>query len=70
MILGVFTAYVGIAVWGASPSGLILSMIFIMAASLYIRLVEEKELEVRFGSDYVIYKKSVPFIIPYLRGKS
>ena len=70
MILGVFTAYVGLAFWAASLSGITMSLIFITAASTYIKLVEEKELEARFGSDYVTYKKSVPFIIPHLRGKS
>lgn len=70
MILGVFIAYIGLAIWAASPSGIILSLVFIIAASMYIKLVEEKELETRFGSDYVTYKKSVPFIIPHLRDKS
>ena len=68
MILGVFIAYVGLAFWIASPSGIILSLIFITVASAYIKLVEEKELEVRFGSEYVAYKNRVPFIIPHIRG--
>ena len=68
MILGVFIAYAGLAFWAASPSGIILSLIFITAASAYIKLVEEKELEVRFGSEYVAYKNRVPFIIPHIRG--
>lgn len=68
MILGVFIAYVGLAVWASSPSGIIMSLIFIIAASMYIKLVEEKELEVRFGSEYITYKNRVPFIIPHIRG--
>jgi protein-S-isoprenylcysteine O-methyltransferase Ste14 len=70
MILGVFIAYAGMAVWAASPSGLAMVLIFIIAASLYIKLIEEKELEARFGNDYVEYKNKVPFIIPQLRGKA
>jgi protein-S-isoprenylcysteine O-methyltransferase Ste14 len=30
----------------------------------YIKLVEEKELEFRFGKEYVDYKNDTPFIIP------
>ena len=31
---------------------------------IYIKLVEEKELEARFGEAYLSYKKSTPFIVP------
>jgi len=30
----------------------------------YIRFIEEKELEVRFGQDYVDYKRTTPFLLP------
>jgi protein-S-isoprenylcysteine O-methyltransferase Ste14 len=30
----------------------------------YIKLIEEKELELRFGKEYLDYKKDTPFIIP------
>jgi protein-S-isoprenylcysteine O-methyltransferase Ste14 len=32
--------------------------------SLYLKLFEEKELEERFGSDYIEYKRKTPFLIP------
>jgi protein-S-isoprenylcysteine O-methyltransferase Ste14 len=37
---------------------------------LYIKLIEEKELEARFGLDYLAYKRNTPFILPRLRSRS
>jgi len=34
---------------------------------IYIKLIEEKELEERFGSEYLEYKKRTPFLIPFLQ---
>lgn len=34
---------------------------------IYIKLVEETELEARFGEAYLSYKKSTPFIVPKMR---
>ena len=31
---------------------------------VYLKLIEEKELEMRFGQDYLEYKKNTPFILP------
>ncbi len=50
-----------------------LSLIFFFAPlpvvlyALYIKAVEEPELEMRFGQDYVDYKKRVPMFIPRFR---
>jgi protein-S-isoprenylcysteine O-methyltransferase Ste14 len=33
----------------------------------YIKFVEEKELEQRYGDEYTEYKKRTPFIIPRLK---
>jgi protein-S-isoprenylcysteine O-methyltransferase Ste14 len=47
-----------------------LSLIFffaplpVVAYALYIKAVEEPELELRFGKEYVEYKKRVPMFIP------
>lgn len=70
MILGVFLAYTGMAIWASSLSGLFITLLFLTAASVYIKVIEEKELEARFGKDYVEYKKTVPFIIPQFRGRT
>jgi protein-S-isoprenylcysteine O-methyltransferase Ste14 len=50
-----------------------LSLIFffaplpVVAYALYIKAVEEPELELRFGREYVEYKKKVPMFIPWLK---
>jgi protein-S-isoprenylcysteine O-methyltransferase Ste14 len=31
---------------------------------MYIKFIEEKELEARFGQEYSEYKKRTPFFIP------
>jgi protein-S-isoprenylcysteine O-methyltransferase Ste14 len=36
---------------------------------IYIKWIEEKELEERFGSEYLEYKKRTPFLIPFFRKK-
>lgn len=40
---------------------------FFMTNALYFPLVEEKDLERRFGAEYVLYRKNVPRWIPQLR---
>ncbi|MBM3175407.1 MAG: isoprenylcysteine carboxylmethyltransferase family protein [Chloroflexi bacterium] len=50
-----------------------LSLIFVFAPlplllyALFIKAVEEKELEIRFGQEYRDYKEHVPMFIPRLR---
>lgn len=50
-----------------------LSLIFVFAPlpillyALFIKAVEEKELEMRFGQEYLDYKKRVPMFIPRLK---
>jgi len=70
MTLGTFIAYLGIGVLAGSISALVIVTLFTAILIMYIRFVEEKELEARFGKDYVAYKKSTPFIIPRLRRRS
>ena len=35
-----------------------------MIGSCYIKLIEEKELQLRYGLEYEEYKKSRPFLLP------
>ncbi len=42
-------------------------IIFLVVNILYLRLVEEKKLKIRFGTEYVKYNKSVPMWIPKLK---
>jgi protein-S-isoprenylcysteine O-methyltransferase Ste14 len=67
MTLGTMMVYLGVAIWLGSLSGLALALIYPVGILIYIKLIEEKELEDRFGSEYVEYKKKTPFLIPRLR---
>lgn len=64
MTFGTIAAYLGVAVLVGSLSSLLLVLLLAAVLVTYIKLVEEKELELRFGQDYVQYRKRVPFIIP------
>jgi len=67
MLLGSTIYYLGISLWLGSLSAVIITALFLLCSIAYIKLVEEKELEVRFGREYEEYKKKVPFLIPRLR---
>ncbi len=67
MTLGTFLAYLGIGVWIGSWSAVAIVLILIGSLLLYVRFIEEKELEARYGPEYVEYKRSTPFILPRLR---
>lgn len=64
MALGVFIYYLGIAVFTRSYLALLAVFLFIVCLLLIIKFLEEKELEHRFGEEYLLYKKKTPFIIP------
>ena len=64
MTLGTTAFYLGVAIWTGSLSTLILASIYPVGILIYIKLVEEKELEQRFGLEYLEYKRRTPFLIP------
>ena len=66
MATGTTMVYMGIAVWIGSLSAVALASIYPILITVYTKLVEEKELERRFGSEYVAYKRRTPFILPRL----
>ena len=67
MTLGTTAFYLGIAIWTGSLSGLCLSLIYPVVILIYIKLIEEKELEERFSPEYTEYKQRTPFLIPRFR---
>ena len=67
MALGTTMVYLGVAVWVGSLSAIALAFIYPSVIVVYTKLFEERELEKRFGSEYVEYKKRTPFVIPRLR---
>jgi protein-S-isoprenylcysteine O-methyltransferase Ste14 len=66
MTLGTAIFYLGIAIWLGSFSAIGLGLVYPVGISIYIKLIEEKELEKRFGSEYIDYKRHTPFLMPRL----
>jgi len=67
MTVGTTAFYFGIAIWTGSLSALLLALIYPVIILIYIKLIEEKELEQRFGLEYLEYKRRTPFLIPRFR---
>jgi protein-S-isoprenylcysteine O-methyltransferase Ste14 len=42
----------------------IIVLLFAGLLLIYIKRIEEKEMELRFGQDYLAYKQQTPFLIP------
>ncbi len=66
MTLGTMAFYLGVAIWLGSFSAVGLALIYPVGILIYIKLIEEKELEERFGHEYLEYKQRTPFLIPRL----
>jgi protein-S-isoprenylcysteine O-methyltransferase Ste14 len=64
MALGTIVAYLGEAVLIRSGSAVVLVLAGAALLLGYIKLLEEKEMEIRFGEAYRNYRKTTPFIIP------
>lgn len=64
MIFGTFCAYFGVAILVGSISSAIAVILFTIMIIIYIKTVEEKELALRFGQEYLEYKASTPFFFP------
>lgn len=70
MTLGTAMVYLGVAFWLSSFSAIGLALIYPVGILIYIKLIEEKELEERFGLEYLEYKRRTPFLIPLHRKKT
>jgi protein-S-isoprenylcysteine O-methyltransferase Ste14 len=64
MALGTILFYCGIAVYTSSWAAVLAVILLCVLLIAYIKLVEEKEMALRFGNEYLRYKQSVPFLIP------
>jgi protein-S-isoprenylcysteine O-methyltransferase Ste14 len=65
MLTGIFLLMFGIGfLIGSLSLILIFTPLFIIVNSLELKLIEEPELEKRFGSKYIEYKKVTPMFIP------
>lgn len=70
MSLGTVILYLGIAIWIGSLSAVGLNLLFAALLMVYNKLVDEKELAERFGSEYLEYKGRTPLLIPRLWKRS
>ena len=64
MALGGIGMYLGAAILFRSIGAMIVVLIFASLLLAYIKRVEEKEMEIRFGQEYLAYKQRTPFLIP------
>ena len=65
--LGVITYYLGVGLYfGTWAVGAAMFAIGLILGAIYHKLVEEKELRLRFGEVYEEYKRRTPFIFPKL----
>jgi len=66
LYFGLINLFLGISMMIGSVSSLVMMLIFSTTILAYIKLIEEKELEKRYGIDYLEYKKATPLLIPRL----
>jgi protein-S-isoprenylcysteine O-methyltransferase Ste14 len=67
MALGTIVAGLGVAILIGSISAVVLVLTLAGLLLVYIKFLEEKEMELRFGEAYREYRKQIPFIIPRFR---
>ena len=67
MLLGLFIFLLGLGLLLGSLSLIfVFTPIFILINVLYLKAIEEKEMEKKFGKQYLEYKKKVPMFSPKL----
>ena len=64
MALGAIVMYLGVAILFGSMGAVVLVLLGIGLLLTYIKRIEEREMEIRFGQEYLKYKKQTPFLIP------
>jgi protein-S-isoprenylcysteine O-methyltransferase Ste14 len=69
MALGAIMMYVGLAVVFGSIGALALVLLAAACLLVYIKRVEEVEMEMRFGQEYLVYKARTPFLLPRFRNE-
>jgi protein-S-isoprenylcysteine O-methyltransferase Ste14 len=67
MISGVLCILLGEAILFGSLPLFYWFVFFLVGNLIYMPLVEERDLERRFGEDYILYKQNVPRWIPRSR---
>lgn len=66
--LGAINYYLGIGIiFGGMTVGIIAFLLGLTVGSAYHKIIEEKELEARFGEEYKRYKEATPFLFPRVK---
>ena len=66
LYFGLINFFLGISIMIGSISSLVMVFVFSVIIVSYIKLIEEQELEKRYGNDYLEYKEATPLLIPRL----
>lgn len=69
MSFGTVLLYLGISIVVGSISAVIMVAAFSILLVAYLKGIEEKELEARFGEAYLNYKARTPFLVPRVFSK-
>lgn len=64
MALGAIGVYLGVAILFRSMGAAILVLFVASWLLIYIKRVEEREMQIRFGQEYLAYKRRTSFLIP------
>lgn len=64
MALGAIVMYLGVAMLFGSIGAVVLVLLGTSLLLTYIKRIEEREMAIRFGQEYLNYKKQTPFLIP------
>jgi protein-S-isoprenylcysteine O-methyltransferase Ste14 len=66
MLLGTILYYAGISTCTTSFVAMLGTVLFSVFMFVFVKLVEEKEMSLRFGDEYARYMRTTPFIVPRL----
>ena len=66
MLLGTILYYAGVSAYLSSVVAILGTVLFSVSMFVFVKLVEEREMSLRFGEEYTSYVQQTPFIIPRL----
>jgi protein-S-isoprenylcysteine O-methyltransferase Ste14 len=70
MMTGIYLVFFGVGlISGSLALTFIFTPLFIILMTIYVKKVEEKELEIQFGQQYLDYKKKVGMYLPSIHSK-
>jgi len=68
MLTSLYLVFFGAGIlWGSLSFTVFYTPLFILVNTVYIKKVEEREMELKFGQAYLDYKKRVPMYFPRFR---